>query len=106
MRQPGGNNVTNTHVPVTLLRLLVGESCEAFDGAVFCGETEVRSSPIRGARFFSTERNHTPINARRPKIGCRAFCVLGQFWQVAFFFGEQVGFVLCAFWWSWDYNVK
>jgi hypothetical protein len=36
---------------------------------------------FRGARFFSTERNPTPVNARRREIGCRAFCVLCQFWQ-------------------------
>ena len=39
------------------------------------------SSPVGGARFFSTERNPTPVNARRREIGCRAFCVSGQFWQ-------------------------
>jgi len=26
-----------------------------------------------GARFFSAERNHRPVNARRREIGCRAF---------------------------------
>jgi len=42
---------------------------------------EVGSSPTGGARFISTERNPTPVNARRREIGCRAFCVSGQFWQ-------------------------
>ena len=41
----------------------------------------VGSSPTGGARFFSAERNHRPVNARRREIGRRAFRVLGQFWQ-------------------------
>jgi hypothetical protein len=36
----------------------------------------------RGARFFSAERNHRPVNARRREIGRRALCVYGPFLQV------------------------
>ncbi len=39
------------------------------------------SSPVGGARFFSTERNPRPVNARRREIGSRAFRVLGLYSQ-------------------------
>jgi hypothetical protein len=32
--------------------------------------------PFGRARFFSAERNHRPVNARRREIGCRAVFVL------------------------------
>ncbi len=32
-------------------------------------ENDSEEGPSRGARFFSAERNHRPVNAREPKSG-------------------------------------
>jgi hypothetical protein len=45
---------------------------------IWLNQATVKEWNLR-ARFFATERNHRPVNARRREIGCRVFRVLGQF---------------------------